>query len=90
MSFPDGRASSEGEDERKLNDAKRKMDDLKGRLEVGIVTFLFFKKFLEDKSPFCGATDIPVLVTSVLGFKARVGSVLSHLSTMDSLNSPLV
>ena len=36
-------------------------------------SFLFFK-FLEDISPFLGATDTPVLlwVMSVLGFKARV------------------
>ena len=44
------------------------------------LTFFFiFKKLLEDMSPFCGATDIPVLdflVTSPLGFKARVGNLI--------------
>ena len=30
-------------------------------------------------SPFCGATDTPVLVMSPLGFKARVGSALFAL-----------
>ena len=34
---------------------------------------------MEDISPFCGAIDTPVLnylVTSPLGFKARVGSLI--------------
>ena len=43
----------------------------------------FFKKFLEDMSPFHGATDtrFELLVTSALGFQARVDPfcVLSHL-----------
>ena len=41
--------------------------------------FFFFKKFLADTCPFFGATGTPVLdflVTSPLGFKARVGSAL--------------
>ena len=46
-------------------------------------SFFFFLNFLEDMSPFCGATDTPVyglLVMSPLGFKARVGSALFELS----------
>ena len=40
--------------------------------------FSFIFKFLEDMSPFCGATDtcFGLLVMSPLGFKARVGSAL--------------
>ena len=41
--------------------------------------FFYFKKILDDMSPFSGATDTPVfglLVTSPLGFKARVGSLI--------------
>ena len=36
----------------------------------------FFKQFLTDRSHFCGASDTPVLVTSHLGFKAKVGSLI--------------
>ena len=38
-----------------------------------------FLKFLEGISPFCGATDTPVfglVVTSPVGFKSGVGSML--------------
>ena len=44
---------------------------------------LFFFYFLEDMSPFCGGHWYPyfgLLVTSPLGFKARVGSPLFELS----------
>ena len=57
---------------------------------------LFFKKFLQDTSPFCGATDTPVFGfwwRLPLSFKARVDSlicVLPHLHTTDSSDSPLV
>ena len=41
----------------------------------------FIFNFLEEMSPFCGATDTPVLqrllVTSPLGFKARVDPSLA-------------
>ena len=44
-------------------------------------------------SPFCGAIDTPVLVTSTLGIKARVDSLacmLCQLCVMDFSDSPLV
>ena len=37
----------------------------------------FFKIFLENINPFCGITDTPVLVTSALGFIARVDPLLA-------------
>ena len=58
--------------------------------------FTFFKKKLENISLFDGTTDTPVfgfLVMSVLGFKARVDSlicVLHHLYATDSSDQPLV
>ena len=42
--------------------------------------FFFFFKFLEDMSPFCGATDtlcLGLLMTSPLGFKARMDPSLA-------------
>ena len=38
--------------------------------------YILLFKFLEDVSPFCRAIDTPVLVTSTLGFKARVVPLL--------------
>ena len=51
---------------------------------------IFFLSFLKNIGPICGATDTPVfvlLVTSALGFKARVdhlASVFCHLHAMES------
>ena len=66
---------------------KKKFLKIKGT--VGRACGVFFKKFLEDiRYP-----DYGLLVTSALGFKARVDSlacVLPRLRTMDSSDSPLV
>ena len=59
------------------------MESTKCSSNCRVVIFLFFNKFLEDASPFCGATDTPffwLLVMSPLGFEARVGSALFELS----------
>ena len=59
------------------------LTNLKSRTQLFNFCFL---KFLEDMSPFCGATDIldfpyfGLLVVFPLGFKARVGSALFQLS----------
>ena len=47
---------------------------------------MFLKFFLEDVSPFCRVTNTPgfgLLVTSVLGFKARMDASLTFSSVRD-------
>ena len=61
-----------------------------------MVKMIFFSKFLEDISPFCGATDTTcfgLLVTFAIGFKARVdplACMLCCLHATESSDSPLV
>ena len=50
---------------------------------IGYCRLFLHLKFLEDTCLFCGATDTPVfllLVTSVLGFKARVDLLACFLA----------
>ena len=52
---------------------------LQRTVRILLECILVVKKILEDISPFCGVTDTPcfgILVTSPLGFKARVGSLI--------------
>ena len=64
-------------------------------IEMGEVRLFFFKIFLEDISPFCGATDTPVLdfwwrFPWVSKPGGPLACMLSHLRVMNSWDSPLV
>ena len=59
-------------------------------MQVSIMKFFcFFKKFLLDQGPFCGATDCPyfgLCVTLPMGFKARGGSLACTLICLHAVN----
>ena len=52
--------------------------------------FFFYKKILEDISPFCGATDTPVWTSSDVssGLQSQSGQPYLHLAEMYVLHIP--